>query len=108
MFNPTTSSAGVVVENSTVAQVHLYSVAPQGSTTPGTVVNAQFNDDTFPAVSTTAHPLETFINNFGGPATFAINGGTWNNSGAACKRSNGLFFGANTAYTVSDLTGYSD
>jgi hypothetical protein len=99
-FSPTTEASGVLIENTAVTQVGFV-----GSTNPllnGITDMANFDNDTFPAVTGTwAKVNDTFVNNSGAPATFSVTGGTWDNQSA------GFYLGKASAFIASGLTGYT-
>jgi hypothetical protein len=100
LFNPTVASDGVVIQNVIVPQVRFLGVAAAGSSVPGLVNNPQFIDDTFPSTLPGVSPAATFVNNFGGPATFTVQGSACTGQNPQTRKTNGFFLGANTTFNL--------
>jgi hypothetical protein len=94
-FKPLGQATGVVMKNCTSLPQQIF--ANQG-TVP---VSAEYDNDVFPAFTPVKKlPKQTFVNFSGGPTTFAVNGGTFQNC------SGGFFKGTNTFIDVNGLAGY--
>jgi hypothetical protein len=106
-FEPTTSAQAVSVDNTTVVRVSFSAQAPKGSSTLGSVDQAVFSGDEFPAFAWPNPNLdETFVNTNATPASFSVVGGSFSNYDPGDAAHQGFFKGSNTSYTVTGLAGY--
>jgi hypothetical protein len=105
-FDPATAASVPVVEGSTVPEILLSGRTPDASQIVGSISDARFLDDVYPARSATTGVDETFIDPDRCFASFSISGGTTYNTDPDDTTHRGLAFGSNMIYTVSGLAGY--